>query len=130
MLLWTLGCVYLFELVCLVLGGYIPRSRIAGSYSSSIFIYFEKPPYCYPQWLHQFTFPPTLYKGSLFFIFSPTFVICGLFDDSHSDRCEVILWFWFEFSWWLATVSIFSCACWPSACPLWKYVCSGFLHIF
>ena len=28
--------------------------------------------------------------GSFFSTSSPTFVICGLFDDSHSDRCEVI----------------------------------------
>ena len=31
-----------------------------------------------------------MYKGSLFSTSSPTFVICGLFDDSHCDRCEVI----------------------------------------
>ena len=27
--------------------------------------------------------------------------------------------------WWLAILSIFSCACWPSACPLQKNVHSG-----
>ena len=31
-----------------------------------------------------------MYKGSLFSTSSPTFAICGLFVDSHSDRCEVI----------------------------------------
>ena len=36
------------------------------------------------------TFPPTVYEGSLFSISSPTFVICVLFHDSHSDRCEEI----------------------------------------
>ena len=29
-------------------------------------------------------------EGSLFSTSSPTFVICGLFDDSHSDSCVVI----------------------------------------
>ena len=29
-------------------------------------------------------------EGSLFSASSPTLVICTLFDDSHSDRCEVI----------------------------------------
>ena len=29
-------------------------------------------------------------KGFPFFHISPTFVICGLFDDGHSDSCEVI----------------------------------------
>ena len=28
-------------------------------------------------------------------------VICVLFNKSHSDRCEVILWFWFLFPCWL-----------------------------
>ena len=40
--------------------------------------------------VHQFTFPPTVYKDSFFSTPSPTFVICVLFGDSHSDRCEVI----------------------------------------
>ena len=68
---------------------YIPRSEIARLYGSSIFS-FEKPLYCFQQRLHQFIFPPTVYKGSLFSISSPMFVICVLFDDSHSDKCEVI----------------------------------------
>ena len=38
--------------------------------------------------MHQFTFLPTVYEGSLF-LSSPKF-ISVLFDDGHSDRCEVI----------------------------------------
>ena len=45
--------------------------------------------YCFPQWLHQFTFPPTVYKGSLFSTSSLTSIICRFFDDSHTNRCEV-----------------------------------------
>ena len=41
--------------------------------------------------MYQFTFPLTVYKGSLFSTFLPTFVICGLFDDSLSNRCEMYL---------------------------------------
>ena len=41
MLLWTLGCMYLFKLVFLVFFGYILRSRIAGSYGSSIFSFLR-----------------------------------------------------------------------------------------
>ena len=37
-----------------------------------------------------FTFPPTVHEGSLFSTSSPTFVICVVFDDSHSDKCVVI----------------------------------------
>ena len=52
-----------------------------------IFLVFEEPPHCFPQWLHQSAFPLTVYKGSLFSTSPPAFVICGLFDDSHSDKC-------------------------------------------
>ena len=75
--------------------------EIVFSFSSDIYLvvelldhmvvfFFEEPPYCFPQWLHQFTFPPTMHEGSLFSTSSPTFVICVVFDDSHSDRYEVI----------------------------------------
>ena len=40
--------------------------------------------------MHQFTFPPTEYKGSLFSTSSPTFIICCLFHNGHSDKCKVI----------------------------------------
>ena len=47
-------------------------------------------------------------------VFLPTFVISCLFDNSHSDRCEVIShWFWFAFPRWLLTLGMFSCTCWP-----------------
>jgi len=29
-------------------------------------------------------------EGSLFCTFSPAFIVCRLFDDGHSDWCEVI----------------------------------------
>ena len=34
--------------------------------------------------------PPTVLEGSLFSTSSPTFIICGLLDDGHSDQCEVV----------------------------------------
>ena len=37
-----------------------------------------------------YTSASSVYKGSLFSTFLPTFVICRFFDDSHSDMCEVI----------------------------------------
>ena len=71
--------------------------------------------------------------GFLFSTSSPKLVICCLFDNSHLDRCEVMcLWFWSAFLWWLEmlVLSIFSCACWPSVCLLWKKVCLGPLPLF
>ena len=44
-----------------------PASGIAGSYGIFIFSFFEESPYYFPQWLCKFTFPPTQWKGSLFF---------------------------------------------------------------
>ena len=52
--------------------------------------FLKESPFCSPQWLYQFTFQPTVQDGSLFFISSPTFIVCGLFDDTHSDQCGVI----------------------------------------
>ena len=41
---------------------------------------------------------------------------------------DISLWFWFVFSWWLAKLSIFACACWPSVFLLWKSVYSVSAH--
>ena len=57
------------------------------------FFFFEKAPYCFTQWLHQFTFPPTVNEVSLFPTSSPVFAICVLFGDNHSDRCDFDLHF-------------------------------------
>ena len=73
---------------------------------------------CFPQWLNQFTFPPTVYKASIFSTTWPSFVICALFYFSHSDRWEMSLWFLFVFLWWLVILNIFSSACCPTAFSL------------
>ena len=52
--------------------------------------FFKESPYCLPQWLYQFTFTPTVKERSLFSTPSPAFLVCRLFDDGHSDWCEVI----------------------------------------
>ena len=79
-----------FQISVFVFFRCIPRSGIAGLCGSSTFNFFEAPPYCFPQWLYQFTFPPTVHQGFLFSTYWPALVICCLFDNSHSDRCEVI----------------------------------------
>ena len=40
--------------------------------------------------MHQFTVPPRVHEDSFFSTFSPTLVISCLFDNSYSNRCEVI----------------------------------------
>ena len=54
------------------------------------FQFFEKPPYCFPQWLHQFTFSPKVQEGSIFSTPSITFAICRLFNNGHSDQGKVV----------------------------------------
>ena len=86
-----------FQISVFVPLGYTLRSLIGGPYGSSIFSFLEKLPYCFPQWLHQSAFPPKVYESSRFSTPSPTFVICILFDDSHSDKCQVISYCDFHF---------------------------------
>ena len=48
-----------------VVGGYVPRTGIAGSCGISVFNFFEKIPYRSPPQLHQFSSPPTVSEGPL-----------------------------------------------------------------
>ena len=78
MLLWTLRCVYFFELVCSFFFFFccIARNRIAGLYGNSVFsflgtsILFSK--------VNQFTFPPTVCCGSHFSM-SKVHILTSLF---------------------------------------------------
>ena len=74
----------------LVSSGYMPRSGIVGSHGGFIPSFLRESPYHLPEWLYQFTFPPTVLEGSLFSTTSPAFNVGRLFDDGHSDWCEVI----------------------------------------
>ena len=45
---------------------------------------------CFPEWLHQFAFPPAVQKGSPFSASLPTSVVSWVINFSHSDGCEVV----------------------------------------
>ena len=86
MLLWILGCRYLFKLAFCFSYIYIPRSGTADSCDSSVFscFFLRNLPYYFPQWLYQLTFPATVLKSPLFP--QPPHVVCVLVD---ADRCEI-----------------------------------------
>ena len=69
------------SLQIMVFSDYVPRSGIAGSYSSSIFRYFHTSLHNGYTSLHSHH----MYEGSLFSTPSPAFIICRFFNDDHSD---------------------------------------------
>ena len=67
----------------------MPSSGV-GSCGNFVPSFFKDSPYCFPWWLYQFAFPPTVREGSLFSIPSPAFIVCRFFDNGYSDGCELI----------------------------------------
>ena len=51
---------------------------------------FEELPNGFPIWKYHFTFSSVMYEHSYVSTSLATIVICGLFDYSHSDKCEAI----------------------------------------
>ena len=104
----------------------MPRSGTAESYGSSIFSFLRSILFSIVVVL---AYIPTNSIGG--YPFLHTFS-CTIFNDGHSDQCEVVLhcssdlhfssneWCWAFFSW----------LCWPSVCLLWRNAYLGLLPIF
>ena len=60
-------------------------------------VFFEEPLNCFPQRLHQLMVPPRMREDCLVPRPSQHSLLCVLFDDSHSDRCEVTSHCCFDF---------------------------------
>ena len=126
MLLWTLGRMYLFELVFSLFSDMYPGVELLG-HMVVLFLGFWETSIMFSTVAAPIYIPTSSIQGFCFLQILAN--ICGLFDDKHSDRCEVISHCGFNLHFWLTMLSIFSCACWPSAC-LWKNAYSGLLPIF
>ena len=89
MLLWTLQCICLFELVFFFFFNIHPGVELL-DHTVILFLFFSvitllfstvaSPKYIPANSVTRFPFPTSL----------PTFVICVLLDDGRSDRCEVV----------------------------------------
>ena len=79
-----------FQISVFVFFRQIPRRGIAGSYGSSIFIFFEEPPDFFFMVAYQFTIPSTVHEGALSPHSLKYLFIFSLFDNSHSKRSEMI----------------------------------------
>ena len=71
--------------------GPISRSEIVGSFGICILNLGGKCSAVFLKSLPHFTFPPAVHEGSNFSTFSLTLVIFCLFDNHHSNGCEVVL---------------------------------------
>lgn len=90
LLLWKKDCCSEHQHACacshMIFCRHLPRNEVVWLL---YFLFFEKPPTCYPYWLVIYIFLKC--KGdSLFSRFSLGFTICSLFDAGHWDWCEIM----------------------------------------
>ena len=85
MLQWTWRCRYLSELVCAFSLNKYSEVELLDPMLAPLWI-FQAPPYCFPEWLCQFTPPPAVHK-SVFYSTSSPILVSYLFDSSCFNWC-------------------------------------------
>ena len=83
-------CAGVWALHCICIFGVNHQQCSCWVIAEIYFSLFGEPPHSFPEWLHQFTFPPTAQEGSPFSTSSPTFVVSCFVNFPHSNWCE---WF-------------------------------------
>ena len=74
----------------LVSSGYMPNSRFAGSYVGFISSFLRNPHIVFHNGCINLHSHQQCKSIPFFSTPSPAFIVCRLFDDGHSDQCEVI----------------------------------------
>ena len=129
MLQWTWMCIYLFELVFLFFSDKYQEMELLDN-MVVLFLIFWGTSILFSTVVAPIYIPINGAWGFPLLHICANIVISCLFDNSHSNRCDISLWFLFAFPWWLMLLSTFSCTCWPSVGLLWKNVYSDVLPIF
>ena len=95
-LLWRVCCyehawTHIILITCFQFWGFIPRNKIAGSYGTSMFNFFEELSSCSLKQLHHLRFLPILSneQGPSFSMFLPMLVIFQCFEYGHPSECRV-----------------------------------------
>ena len=131
MLLWALGWVYLFKFMILFSLDMYPGVELL-DHMGVLFLVFWGISILFSKMVTPIYISPNS-VGGFSFLHILTNICClwsfwwELFWQVWGD---ISLRFWVAFSWWLVMLSIFSCTCWPSACPLYRNVCSFLPPIF
>ena len=127
---WTLGFMYLFELVFSFFSDIYPGVELL-DHMAVLFLVLWETSILFSTVAAPIYTPTNSVWGFPFLHIFTNIYLCSLcwwpFWQVWGD---ISLWFWFAFPWWLAMLSIFQCVHWPCAWSPWKNVYSCLLPIF